>query len=684
MLREHLKKRIEAVIRCLIAEEKLPAAVGEVDFEILDTRQPEHGDYACNLAMVAAKKAGMNPRQLGETLRSALLEDAHFEAVDVAGPGFLNLRLRPATITAYLPAILARGAGHARSQVERPLRLNVEFVSVNPNGPITVGSGRGAAFGDTLSRVFEAVGHTVAREYYVNDGVNSEQMKLFAESVRSLALGNPVPERGYKGEYVADIADRLLNPGTAELVAIDERIDAALVELEHHINNEANLGFKSEGLGALRNTLLSARDQLRAEIDARDFGSVATEATGDVTLNEDAQQALREAVRGLTTERIQQAVQAWMVDRQRGDLALFGIEFDRWFSEQSLHDEGSVSSALRKLEKAGNAYRDSQPRDAAERAAAEASDDDEDVPVAGEALWIASHTNGFGDDKDRVLVRADGRPAYIAADVAYLDDKLETRGFEKSYLILGPDHHGYIGRMYAVYQALGFPLDERGKPARFEIVIFQLVRFMKEGKPAPMRKRDGNIYELRDLIEELGRAQAPQATLEEQLRIGADVARFFYLMRSHDSHMDFDIDLATKQSDENPVFYVQYAHARISSVLRRALDAGMSASGYDVALLTHARELTLIKKILDLPAEVERCSRDYGVHRLTTYAIELARTYHSFYDACRVVQPDEPALSAARLALCEATRLSLKASLDLLGVSAPERMERASPVAATD
>lgn len=231
--------------------------------------------------------------------------------------------------------------------------------------------------------------------------------------------------------------------------------------------------------------------------------------------------------------------------------------------------------------------------------------------------------------------------------------------------------------MNAVCQALGYPAE------KFEIIIFQLVRFLKDGKPAPMRKRDGNIYELRDLIDEIGANASPSATKEEQRRIGKDVARFFYLMRSHDTHMDFDIDLATKQSDENPVFYAQYAHARICSVLAKAAEAGFdaeAASPDTYRLLTHPRELTLIKKILDLPVEVARSAKDYGVHRLTTYSVELGRTFHHFYDVCRVIQPEEPELSQARIGLCRAAAIGLKATFDLLGISAPERMDRESPL----
>jgi arginyl-tRNA synthetase len=583
LLRETLYDQIQGVIDRLIEVGRLPSAA-RVPFEVAETKNPAHGDFACNFALVAAKRGGANPRQIAESLREELLGIAEVESVDVAGPGFLNLRLHPEAISAYLPRILARGADLARSEAPEPKRINVEFVSVNPNGPITVGSGRGAAFGDALCRVFRAAGFDARREYYINDGVNSEQMRLFAESVKALASGQPLPENGYRGGYVQDVAN------------------------------------------AIRET------------------------HGDVSER--------------PTSWWQTQAQELMIERQRGDLARFGVKMDVWFSEQSLHDEGKVESALRKLEDAGNAYRATKPADAEEAPEEETLSQEE----TKEALWLRS--TAYGDDKDRVLVRADGRPAYIAADVAYMENKLGERGFDKAMIVLGPDHHGYIARMNAVCQALGYPLE------RFEIVIYQIVRFMKDGKPAPMRKRDGNIYELRDLIAELGASAAPNAMEEEQLTIGRDVARFFFLMRSHETHMDFDIDLATKQSDENPVFYAQYAHARICSVLRKAAEANLTSAGADPSLLRHPRELALIKKILDLPAEVRRCAEDYGVHRLTTYAVELARAYHHFYDACRVVQPDEPGLSRARAALCEAARTGLQATFELLGVSAPERMER--------
>ncbi|MEJ5170946.1 MAG: DALR anticodon-binding domain-containing protein, partial [Fimbriimonadales bacterium] len=408
----------------------------------------------------------------------------------------------------------------------------------------------------------------------------------------------------------------------------------------------------------------------------------------------------RECARALSTEDLKLLCETLMIERQRTDLSDFGVRFDTWFSEQSLHDAGEVERCLQRLIEAGIA--DAEPYQTVlklgkngevletlrvEQAAGDEEEDDgapQGEPVQP-TLWLRS--TRFGDDKDRVLRRRDGRLTYIASDLAYHLDKFHRPPqADRLITVLGPDHHGYIGRLTAVVAALlrrgdgpdadRDALEEARR--RLKVVIFQIVRFVKEGKPAPMRKRDGNIYALIDLVEELGRTMAPEETPERQKEVGKDVARFFYLMRSHDTHMDFDIDLATKRSDENPVFYVQYAHARICSVLRRAEEAGLQAptdpDQDDLDLLTHPKELALIKKIADLPHEVRRCADDFGVHRLTTYAVELARLYHAFYDTCRVIQPEDPALTRARLALCAAAALGLRGALRLLGVSAPERM----------
>lgn len=569
MIREGIAAKVREAL-CSI-----DTSLSHVAVEVQDTKSPEHGDYATNVALTLAKSLGKNPRDVASQLVKALESDQDFMNVEVAGPGFINFRLQPEAMSKQIRTIIADGPKFGTTKpAEKPPRVNLEFVSVNPNGPITVGSGRGAAFGDTLARVMTATQVELTKEFYINDGVNSEQMRLFAESVRHyyythLKRESAFPESGYKGDYVSEIADVLL----------------------------AKYG----------------------------------ETAGDKDV-----------------EWFQRESQELMIERHRADLEAFGVTFDIWFSEQSLHDGGQVQQCLEKLKADGNAVE----RDG--------------------ALWLES--TKFGDDKDRVLVREDGRPTYIASDVAYHEDKFE-RGAERLIDVWGPDHHGYIARMSAAIQALGHPKDS------FEAIIFQIVRFVRDGEAVPMRKRDGNIYSLRDLIDELGKNIAPDADKDEQTRIGRDVARFFYLMRSFETHMDFDIGLATKQTDENPVFYVQYAHARICSIIRKANDEGLKYKNLDevdFGKLVHDRELSLIKKLCDFPNEVARCAQDYGVHRLATYAVELARTFHHFYDACHVLQSDDVPLTHARLALCEATRIGLANVLDLLGVSAPMRMDRAS------
>ncbi len=592
MLRSHVIDIVASAVQALTQSGELPRL--NVPIEITDAKSAEHGDYACNFALMASKPAGLNPRAIGEKLAAELSKHPDFEKVEVAGPGFLNLTLTTSLVASYVSKVIELGDDLAKTKTAHPKKLNVEFVSVNPNGPITVGSARGAAFGDALCRVFAATGHHVDSEYYINDGVNSEQMRLFAESVKHYYLQaqgreSEMPEKGYRGDYVEAVAEDV--------------------------------------------TRIHGKDK-------------ADEPTSW----------------------FQQVSQDLMLAQQRKDLATFGVEFNQWFSEQSMHESGLVTRTLQKLRDLGTADEKPFQNIIQDRELQPGEHPQERGPT-----WLRS--SRFGDDKDRVLVRTNGRPAYIAGDLAYMESKLGERAYDKAFIILGPDHHGYIGRMKAVCQALGYPLE------RFEIIIFQIVRFMKEGKPAPMRKRDGNIYALRDLIEELGANVAPNSSKEEQIRMGVDVTRFFYLMRSHDTHMDFDIDLATKQSDENPVFYVQYAHARICSVLKKAAEAGFVVNlegKIQNPKLEDPCEMSLIKKIVDLPYETARCAEDYGVHRLTTFAVELARTYHHFYDACRVIQPEEPELSQARVQLCEATRIGLKATLDLLGVSAPERMDRAS------
>jgi len=707
LIRDLIQTQISLAIGRLQASGTLPAGL-DAPIEVADPRDPSHGDFACNYALVASKQAGMNPRELAEKLKEALLSPSLFStpgeneegvggwrlfgSIEIAGPGFLNIRV---TDEAWMESIAwANERGASLPKPPRPVpdaqRINIEFVSVNPNGPITVGSGRGAAFGSTLANVMETVGHEVHREYYINDGTNSEQMRLFAESVKSLVEGLPFPDKGYKGDYVHDVAAQLA--GGAMSRSVDEY---------QQLSQTAMLDSQRMDLSAFATTF----NTWFSEQSLHDSGKV--EQSIDHLIKNGA--ADEEPV------------------RRKLKLAKGGKIEDVEVEIQPVEEEDEAPGDGHQALGSGPGAQSLTP----------------DAPTNRNTLWLRS--TKFGDDMDRVLRRKDGRLTYIASDVAYHKDKFNRpANADKLITILGPDHHGYISRLHAVLAALELgapgvghqaygsepysqgpapdaPLSEidakiyGSKEERdacraalekaqkeLEVIIFQIVRFVKEGKPAPMRKRDGNIYSLRDLMTEIGKDAAPHLSPEEQIVVGKDVARFFYLMRSHDTHMDFDIDLATKGTDENPVFYVQYAHARICSILRKAEEAMASGAGHQASRSgsvpdaqsptpgaeglmpgapLHPKESALIKKVLDLPWEVQRCAEDYGVHRLTTYAIELARTFHHFYDACRVIQPEEPELTKRRLAICEATRHALQGALKIVGVSAPEKMERAESAA---
>lgn len=618
MIQTSLAQILQQAVEKLQASGELPDGLPSP--LVQEPKNPDHGDFATSFALQSAKQAGRNPREVAELVCRELRLKEEIAQAEAAGPGFINITLNQRWVMESLEPVLASegqdplhpGRHYARPLQENPKGINVEFVSVNPNGPITIGSGRGAAFGSALCNVLSVGGNRVHREYYINDGVNSEQMRLFALSVRSYVLGLPFPDKGYKGDYVQDAAARL-------------KAEGGLPEEE------------------------------------------------DVTA-------------------WQRASQEIMLAKQKEDLASFGTLFDTWFSEQSLHDSGRVEECIAELAAKGVA--DEQPyrtkiirqKDPATGKMSEGVEkedqplDEDDAEGMGRTLWLRSTL--FKDDQDRVLRRKDGRLTYISSDVAYHHDKFNRPpNADKLITILGPDHHGYIGRLRAVVAAL---LDEGQDHAaayetareRLEVVIFQLVRFVKDGRPAPMRKRDGNIYAVIDLIKEIGEKVKPHGTEEEKLQAGSDVARFFYLMRSHETTFDFDLDLAQKQSDDNPVFYVQYAHARICSVLAKGEAAGLRPLA-DPSLLTHPREKALALKVLELPYEVSRTCEDYAVHRIAAYAIELARAYHHFYDVCRVVKPEEKGLSEARLALCKAAQIAISSALQILGVSAPQRMERA-------
>jgi arginyl-tRNA synthetase len=510
----------------------------------------EHGDYATNVALRLARPAGRPPREVAEVLAARLRGHPGVERVDVAGPGFLNVTLASDALGRLVGTVLAAGPAYGRGSVLAGQRLNLEFVSANPTGPLHLAHGRWAAVGDSLARLLDAAGAGVTREYYFNDA--GAQMDRFGASLHAAATGRPAPEGGYTGDYVAEIAAAVV---AADPAVLDQPEEKALEV------------FRREGVELM-------------------FASI---------------------------ERT---------------LADFGVAFDVYFSERELHEKGEVALAVRRLREHGHVY------------------------DADGAVWL--RTTDFGDDKDRVLVRSDGRPTYFAADAAYYLDKRE-RGFDRVVIVLGADHHGYVGRMRAIAACFGDDPDRT-----LEIPLGQLVT-LGGGR---MSKRAGNLV-----------------TLDEGLQlVGADALRYALVRWSMDSPIDIDVDLWASRTADNPVFYVQYAHARLASLGRNAAEMGVALpdpAGLDYGLLGHEREGDLLRALGEFPRVVAGAAELRAPHRVARYLEELAGTYHRFYDACRVLpMGDEEAtpLTYARLALCEATRVVLANGLGLLGVSAPDRM----------
>ena len=500
------------------------------------------GDYSTNAAMLLAPTLGAPPREIAERLGEKLTErlgDA-VDRVEVAGPGFLNVFLADAWYIAAADQIVAAGEDWGRSTPERAERVNIEFVSANPTGPLTAASGRHAAYGDALARLLEHCGHEVVREYYFNNA-GSQVTKLGA-SVRARARNEPVPEDGYQGDYVADLAKQI--PGAAEM-------------------------------------------------DAEELGERASE---------------------LIMEGIRKTLHDYRVD------------FDSYFLEGSLH-EGAIERAFELLKERGHAYESEG------------------------ALWM--RTTAFGDDKDRVLQRSTGAPTYFAADVAYHENKVQ-RGFDRLIDVLGADHHGYIGRMKGVMAALGH------EPDRLEIPILQFVHIVEGSERAKMSKRRGDFVTLDELIE----------------AIGVDAIRWFMLSRSHESTIDLDLELARRQDPENPVYYVQYAHARIASILRNAdeglVDRALQTDVTGIELNDSEREL--IRRLLAFPPEVREATERRAPHKIAGYALELGQAFAAFYRDSPVLKEPDAKLQAFRVALCVASKRTLASALGLLGVSAPEAM----------
>jgi arginyl-tRNA synthetase len=515
-------------------------------------RNPEHGDYATNLALQVAKKAGMAPREFADALAAALTATDGIDVAEVAGPGFLNLRLAADAQGEQVRQVLAAGEGYGLGDALAGRNINLEFVSANPTGPIHLGGTRWAAVGDALGRVLTAQGAKVTREYYFNDA--GAQIDRFVRSLIAAAKGESAPEDGYAGGYISDIASEVLRQAPSAL---------SLDEAERHEK------FRSIGI-----------ELMFTEI--------------------------------------------------RQSLHDFGTDFDVYFHENSLHESGAVDRAVQQLKDSGNLY------------------------LEDDAWWLRS--TEYGDDKDRVVIKRDGNPAYIAGDLAYFQDKRE-RGFDLCIYMLGADHHGYIARLKAAAAAFG------DDPGVVEVLIGQMVNLVSEGKPVRMSKRAGNVITMEDLVE----------------TVGVDAARYELIRYSVDSSLDIDLDLLRKHSNDNPVFYVQYAHARLASLQRGAAELGIKfdATDVDFGLLTHQREGDLIRTIGEFPVVVRKAAELREPHRVARYLESLAAAYHKFYDVARVLpQGDEEAtpLTHARLALCEAARQVLANGLALLGVTAPERM----------
>ncbi|RSM78863.1 arginine--tRNA ligase [Amycolatopsis sp. WAC 01375] len=514
-------------------------------------RNPEHGDYATNLALQVAKKAGMKPRDFADALAEALAATDGIDSAEVAGPGFLNLRLAADAQGQIVQQVLDAGEKYGLGDALAGLKINLEFVSANPTGPIHLGGTRWAAVGDALGRVLSAQGGLVTREYYFND--HGAQIDRFVRSLVAAAKGEPAPEDGYAGGYINDIA--------AEVIRQEP-------------------------------SALSLPDDERAET----FRRVGIEL---------------------------------MFTEIRQSLHDFGTDFDVYFHENSLHDSGAVASSVQQLKDSGNLY------------------------FEDGAWWLKSKEHG--DDKDRVVIKKDGNPAYIAGDLAYFQDK-RKRGFDLCIYMLGADHHGYIARLKAAAAAFG------DDPAVVEVLIGQMVNLVSDGKPVRMSKRAGTVITMEDLVG----------------TVGVDAARYELIRYSVDSTLDIDLDLLRKHSNDNPVYYVQYAHARLASLQRNASDLGLKTDGeVDYGLLTLPAEGDLIRTIGEFPTVLRRAALLREPHRVARYLEELAGAYHKFYTVGRVLpQGDEEAtpLTFARLALCQAARQVLANGLNVLGVSAPERM----------
>jgi len=516
-------------------------------------QNPEHGDYACSISLKLARAVGTSPLTIANEIAGFIRPSAEIESVTVAPPGFINFTLKNDWLTQQVDAILNAGDSYGNIDLGQGKKVQIEFVSVNPTGPLHVGHGRGAILGSTLANALTSAGYKVEKEYYINDAgnqVDAFRRSLYARYRQALGEEAEMPADGYLGNYITDMV--------AEIIAEE-----------------------GAGLGKLSGEELISK-------------------LGQIGLDK-------------------------MLGQIKADLELLDVTFDVWFSEQSLYDNNQYRTALSMLKQSGY------------------------IAEKEGATWFVS--TALGEDKDNVVVRTDGTPTYFATDIAYHYNKFLERKFDKVIDIWGADHMGHVSRMKAVVGALGI------EPEQLTVIISQMVTLRSGGEVVKISKRSGDIVTLRELVEE----------------VGADACRFFFLSRTADSQMDFDLELAKKQSADNPVYYVQYAHARIASILRVAQEKGADSSDGDASLLTTEPELILIRKMLLLPEIVETIARTLEPHHLTYYAQDLATVFHSFYKQCRVVSGDK-AMTGARLKLVRAAKLVLGRTLGLMSMTAPERM----------
>jgi arginyl-tRNA synthetase len=531
---------------------KLPS-VTLPEIAIEHPQNPEHGDYASSLPLKLARATGTSPLAIAEEIVGFIAASPEISRATVAAPGFINFTLSSSWLTEQVPSILKAGDAYGDIELGHGSRVQLEFVSVNPTGPLHIGHGRGAILGSTLANALAAAGYKVEKEYYINDAgsqIDAFYRSLYARYQQSLNVDAEMPADGYLGNYMVDLAKEIIAEEGDKFLSLPEK--EAVARLGH--------------IGLVK-----------------------------------------------------------IIEQIKGDLERLGVSFDVWFSEQELFDKGQYKKVMALLEKGGY------------------------ITEKEGATWFVS--TALGEDKDNVVVRSDGSPTYFASDIAYHYNKFLERKFDRVINIWGADHQGHISRMKAVVEALGIA------PERLTVIISQMVTLSRGGELVRVSKRSGDIITLCEVVDE----------------VGVDACRFFFASRTADSQMDFDLELAKKQSADNPVYYVQYAHARIASILRLAKEKKIKSGDGNVSRLTTEPELTLIRKMLLLPEVVETVAHTLEPHHLAYYALDLATAFHSFYKQCRVVSDDE-AMTKARLKLVEAAKITLAKTLYLMGMSAPDSM----------